>query len=297
MNWTNITFFQSRTAPSYRQRHALGLALLTLVADTSAFSQQPAASNPASPDPLAATASPAWEREFFQNCAFVCVDIQPGQRSHMSEADVPKLWRKAGFTAADVNAASDYAFDVAYPNARKVVDACRSLRLPMIFVHWGCRFRDGMDLDPEVRKELLGQHGTNYSVWGHCVQDANARPADELGVRSGEYVLPKSGQDAFRSSNIGFLLTNLNVRNIVFIGGHTEACLGRTAQSAKQRGFRMLCVEDATFNARESTRQKGIEQAKYDHVVTTEQFLKLAKEACETLAPPDTKTATTPHPN
>lgn len=230
------------------------------------------------PRPTAASsADTSWAREFFQNCAFVCIDIQPGQRSHVEESAVPKLWRQMGFTAADVNAASDFAFDVAYPNARKVVDACRSLHLPMIFVHWGCLFRDGMDLDPDVRKELLGQHGTNFLAWGHCVQDASARPAEILGVRPGDYVLPKSAQDAFRSSNISFLLTNLHVQNIVFIGGHTEACLGRTAQSAKQRGFKMLCVEDATFNARESTRRKGIEASKYDHVLTTKQFVELAK--------------------
>lgn len=226
-------------------------------------------------------------RDFFQRCAFVCIDIQPAKRTHLEETAVPKLWREMGFSAADVNAATDYAFDVAYPNARKVVDACRDLHMPMVFVHWGCLFRDGMDLDPAVRKEFLAQHGTNYEAWGHCVQDDSARPAEGLGVRSGDYVLPKSGQDAFSSSNIGFLLTNLNVRNIVFIGGHTEACLGRTAKSAKERGFKTLCVSDATFNARESTRLKGIEQSNYDFVVTTDEFVQLVRDRRPTPANSD----------
>lgn len=229
-------------------------------------------------------AGTAWAREFFQNCAFVCVDIQPAKRGHMDENSVPKLWRTMGITADDVNAANDYAVDVAYPNARKVVDACRTLHLPMIFVHWGCLFRDGMDLDPTVRQEFLNQHGTNYAAWGHCLGDAAARPAEELGVRPSDYVLPKSGQDAFNSSNIKFLLANLGVRNLVFIGGHTEACLGRTATSAKDHGFKTLCIADATFNARESTRLKGIEQSKYDHVLTTAEFVKLAKEFAHSAA-------------
>ena len=255
--------------------------ILMLATVTQGFGEAAPSTGNSAFDSHAAETNTAWAREFFQSCAFVCVDIQPAKRTHVEESAVPKLWRQKGFTAADVNAATDYSFDVAYPNARKVADACRSLRLPMIFVHWGCLFRDGMDLDPKVRKELLGQYGTNYLTWGHCVQDATARPADELGVRPGDYVLPKSGQDAFRSSNIGFLLTNLNVRNLVFIGGHTEACLGKTAESAKQRDFKTLCVENATFNARESTRLKGIEQAKYDHVVTTEEFVKLVKEVSQ----------------
>ena len=266
------------------QRRLLCLALVALCAATPVSSQQPAASTPATIEPQATTAKPALEREFLEHCAFVCVDIQPGLRKHLSEAEVPKPWRQAGFTAADVNAATDYAFDVAYPNARVVADACRSLRLPMVFVHWGCLFRDGMDLDPEIRKTLQGEHGTNYEAWGHCTLDSNCRPADVLRVRPGEYVLPKTGQDAFNSSNLGFVLTNLDVHNIVFVGGHTEACLGKTARAARQRGYRTLCVVDATFNARESSRRKGIEQAPFDYVLTTAQFLKLAKDATEAAA-------------
>jgi len=215
--------------------------------------------------------------EFLSRCAFVCVDVQPAKRKQISEAELPKPWQRAGFTAADVNAATDYAFDVAYPNARLVADACRDARLPMVFLHWGCLFRDGMDLDPEIRKTFQMEHGTNYAAWGHCISDSQCRPADELAVRAGEYVLPKTGQDAFGSSNLGFVLTNLNVRNLVFVGGHTEACLGKTARTAHQRGFRTLCVEDATFNARESTRRKGIAEAQFDSVITAAQFEHLVR--------------------
>jgi len=138
-----------------------------------------------------------------------------------------------------------------------------------------------MDLDPEIRKMLRSEYGTNYAAWGHCILDSQCRPADELGVRPGEYALPKTGQNAFNSSNLGFVLTNLNVRNLVFVGGHTEACLGKTAQTAHQRGFRTLCVEDATFNARESTRRNGILQANFDYILSTAQFQKLVQKAKE----------------
>jgi nicotinamidase-related amidase len=264
----------------FRLHAGITTAILALGTITSTCAQQTPTVDKFSESTTSA-ANTTWAPEFFKNCAFVCVDIQPAKCGHIDENAVPKLWRTMGITAADVNAANDYAIDVAYPNARKVVDACRGLHLPMIFVHWGCLFRDGMDLDPDVRKEFLDQHGTNYAAWGHCLGDAASRPADELGVRPGDYVLPKSGQDAFNSSNISFLLANLGARNLVFIGGHTEACLGRTAKSAKAHGFKTLCIADATFNARESTRLKGIEQSKYDHVLTTAEFVKLAKELAQ----------------
>ncbi|MBK9140404.1 MAG: cysteine hydrolase [Verrucomicrobia bacterium] len=262
-----------------------GLALVSLMALGSRLvADEPSSATNASAavDDLPARAMPT--PDFFQGCAFICVDIQPGERKHLTDEAVPKGWRKGGFTAADVNAATDYAFDVAYPNARLVADACRRLRLPMIFLHWGSLFRDGMDLDPEIRKTFLTEYGTNYAAWAHCIQDPQSRPADELGVRPGEYVLPKTGQDAFTSSNLGFLLTNLNVRNLVFVGGHTEACLGETARSARERGFRTLCVVDATFNARESSRLKGIREAKFDFVLTTDEFVKFAQSAANALS-------------
>ncbi len=217
------------------------------------------------------------DASFFQHCAFVCVDIQPGARTHLTAEQLPKSWQRNGFSAADVNAATDFAFDVAYPNARQVADTCRSLGLPMIFIHWGCLFKDGMDLDPEIRKSFLAEHGQDYETWGHRLGDPTSRPAEFMGVREGDYVMPKSGQDAFTSSNLKFVLTNLGTTNLVFVGGHTGACLGKTALSAKRLGFRTLCIEDATFDARQSTRVKQIYESGFDYVITTEDFLKLAK--------------------
>jgi len=249
-------------------------ALLTGVA-LAAGAWLPAASSAEAP------ASPAaWDPSFLQHCAFVSVDVQePGPRNHVTEETVPKLWKQMGFTAADVNAAVDYTYDVAFPNSRRVAEACRSFGLPMIFIHWGCLFKDGMDLDPDVRREFLNQFGPNYDKWGCCQGDPLARPAAFLGVRAGEYVIPKSAQDAFVSSNLKNVLRNLGVENIVFIGGHTGACLGKTAASAKRLGFRMLCVEDATFDARQSSRRPWIDQTGYDYVVTTDEFLALLQAA------------------
>lgn len=225
------------------------------------------------------------DSSFLENCAFISVDVQEtGPRAHLADEQLPKEWKGFGFTAADVNAAVDHAFDVAYPNSRRVADACRSARLPMIFIHWGCLFHDAMDLDPVIRKAFIAEHGLHPEKWGHRIGDPTARPAAILGVREGEYVLPKTAQDAFASSNLGFLLANLGVKNIVFIGGHTGACLGKTAVSAKRLGYRILCVEDATFDARQSARVRCIEETGYDYVVSTAKFERFVREAGSTKA-------------
>lgn len=219
------------------------------------------------------------DASFLKHCAFVSVDIQEGSPpTPMAEAEVPPLWKKMGFTADDVNAANRFAWDVALPNAVKVADACRRQGLAMIFIHWGYFFEDGMDLDPDIRKTMLDEHGTDYAKWSGFDGQPGSRVAKVLGVRKGEYVIAKAAQDAFRSSNIDFVLRNLGIKHIVFVGGHTGACLGKTAQSAKRLGYRTLCVKDATNNARESSRESDIQATGYDHVVTTAEFLALIEK-------------------
>ena len=126
----------------------------------------------------------------------------------------------------------------------------------MIFIHWGYLFEDAMDLDPDIRKTFVRDLGTDYAKWSGHIAQPGSRPAKAFGIRPGDYVLAKAAQDAFRSCNIAFVLRNLEIKNIVFVGGHTEACLGKTAKSAKAQGYATLCISDATSNARESTRPK-----------------------------------------
>ena len=214
---------------------------------------------------------------FLGECALVSVDIQEGTRPEpMTDEGLPADWKAMGFTAADVNAAHAFTWDVAIPNALEVAAACLRLGMPRIFIHWGFRFRDGMDLDPIVRQAMLKNHGNDATTWGGYIEHPGSQPMRSFGIRDTDYVLAKTAQDAFISSHLGFVLTNLDVRNVILIGGHTEACLGKTASSARRLGYHTLCVHDATNNARESTRTKGIEESQFNHKISTAEFLALA---------------------
>jgi len=216
------------------------------------------------------------EPSFFGNCAFISVDFQEITRQPMeSDADMPEEWRAQGFTVADCNAATDYLFDVALPNGRKVADACRAKGMPMVFVHWGWSLPKGMDLAPAIRKTFLKEYGEEYDKWPHHVSSPTSRPAEALDVRDGDYVIAKTDQDAFTSSNLGFVLANSGVKNLVFVGGHAGACLGKTARHAKELGYATLCVEDATWDARESTRKNHIRESNYDYIVSTSELVNL----------------------
>jgi len=214
---------------------------------------------------------------FFDNCALVGIDVQKlGRRQHFKSTDeLPAGWRKKGFAVADCNAAIDYARRVALPNVKKTVEAARQLGLPIVFIHWDSPSRDGIDVAPAHRQDLLAQLG------GDCEPPLHSTPsATALRQQRADYVvLAATDQDAFTSSYIGLVLENLGAQNIVFIGGHAGAggCLERTAKHAKQLGFNILCVEDATSDARQSARRQSILDTGYDHIVSTQQFLELAQ--------------------
>jgi len=227
-------------------------------------------------DLVKATIDPA----FFTGCAFVCIDMQDGgPQEPISEEDLHEEWRAMGFTVEDVNNAYDYAWGVALPNAAKVARECSAVGIPRVFAHWGFQFPDGMDLDPVVRSKMLRQHGSDFSKWPGHIAHPGAKPASCFDIQPTDYVLPKTSQDAFASSTLHFVLANLRVRNLIFVGGHTEACLCKTALTAKRLGYTTLCVEDATSNARESSRFHGILGSEFDFVVTAETLLHALQSA------------------
>ena len=214
---------------------------------------------------------------FFEDCVFVCIDIQEGGGEPVTS--IPKTWEAMGYTVETCNAASLHYGQTVKPNARRVADACRALGLPMVFVHWGARFKDGMDMDPRLRKGWA--EGTNPEEATPHIDKPGSRPDKGLGIREGEYVLAKTAQDAFTSCNVGFVLENLEAKHLVFVGGHTNpgGCLGQTAKSARAKGYTILCIEDATYDAGEITRIPGIAAVPFDYVLDTATFVALAEKA------------------
>ncbi len=221
---------------------------------------------------------------FLIEAAFVSIDLQaditdPDEpRRYADDEFILRRLAEQGKTVHDMHAAWDFTIDVVLPNACKIADACRALELPMIFVHWGFRLHDGTDLDPNVVEEFRARFGSDVKNWLHFVGGPTGKPASQFKVRNGEYVLAKTAQDAFVSSDLEHLLRNLGVRNIIFVGGHTGACLGKTCQSARERGFKALLIEDAANEHVQSCRIKNLEAFGYDSCITTEAFLSLAQE-------------------
>jgi nicotinamidase-related amidase len=242
--------------------------VLGLVVALGIVAQHPAACSP--PD------SP--DASFFDDAVFVSIDFQPPM---WRDEPLPKGFAELGITREDVDEARRFLVEEALPNARRVADGSRKLGIPLIFVHWGYQFEDGMDLHPPTYNAFMDNYGPDTSRWPHHLSQPDSRPAEELGVRPGEYVIAKTAQDAFISSNIAFVLENLEAKKIVFVGGDTGACLGNSARSAIEAGYEVLCVKDATFDASQRRRLEMFELIGCHHVLSTEEFEQLVEQTLE----------------
>ena len=224
--------------------------------------------------PAAAGRRESPDPSFFEDAVFVSIDFQPPM---WRDEPLPKGFAELGITREDVEEARRFLVEEALPNARRVADGSRKLGIPLIFVHWGYQFEDGMDLHPPTYNAFMDNYGPDTSKWPHHISQPDSRPAEELDVRPGEYVIAKSAQDAFISSNIAFVLQNLEAKRIVFVGGDTGACLGNSARSAIEAGYEVLCVKDATFDASQRRRLEMFELIGCHYVVSTEEFERLVE--------------------
>jgi nicotinamidase-related amidase len=138
-------------------------------------------------------------------------------------------------------------------------------------LRWGAHDPNALDMEPIVRKYYVQFLGNDPKKWGILDIQVDPRLTE---VAPGIEVV-KTGHDAFVSSNLDFILKNLGIQKIFIIGGHTNACYLGTSQSAKKKGYTTISIEDATTDAAESLRLKGIEKANFDYIIKTKDLNKI----------------------
>ena len=212
--------------------------------------------------------------------ALLVVDMQVGRNPgavfssdekipEPGEIPLPEEWKKAGLTAEDVIDAIKHERNVAFPNSLKVIEYFKKINRPVIYLRWGSFVDDALDMEPNVRKESILLMGEDTSKWDVEIIQVDPRL---LKVAKGIEVV-KTGHDAFTSSNINYVLKNLNIKNVFMIGGHTNACYLATAQSAKKNGYNIISIHDATTDAFETKRMSGIEKAEFDLILSSEELI------------------------
>lgn len=119
------------------------------------------------------------------------------------------------------------------PNIKRLMNKARFNDVPVIYVS-----DSHSEDDPEF--SLWGEHAMAGEEGSEIVSD--------LTPQEGDYTLRKEKYSAFYETELGSLLENLNIEEIVLTGVLTHICIQHTAADAFYRGYDIIvpkgCVED-----------------------------------------------------
>jgi nicotinamidase-related amidase len=123
---------------------------------------------------------------------------------------------------------------VIVPNIRRLQDAFRAADMEVIQVRIQAMTADGRDRSPSHKK--LGHAGDPTS--------RETEILDELKPVGDELVFNKTAGSVFLSTNITYVLRNMDIENLVVVGVVTTGCVHTAVTDAADLGFHVVLVED-----------------------------------------------------
>ena len=121
------------------------------------------------------------------------------------------------------------------PNQVKLLKAVRGARQNVLHTIIESLTADGRDRS--LDHKLSDMHLPRGSFQAGII--------DELAVIENEIVLPKTSSGVFNSTNIDYVLRNLETRHLIIAGIVTDQCVDMAVRDAADRGYLVTLVEDA----------------------------------------------------
>ncbi|AZE48124.1 Isochorismatase [Pseudomonas chlororaphis] len=121
------------------------------------------------------------------------------------------------------------------PNQQKLLAAMRGARQNVLHTIIESLTADGRDrsLDHKLSDMHLPKGSPQAAI------------IDPLAARENEIVLPKTSSGVFNSTNIDYVLRNLQTRHLIVAGIVTDQCVDMAVRDAADRGYLVTLVEDA----------------------------------------------------
>jgi nicotinamidase-related amidase len=193
--------------------------------------------------------------------ALLSIDMQNGEYS-------PDMLREA--CKLDSRLAGKRAFlerldQVVLPNQRRLQEAARAAGIEVIFTVIESLTRDGRDRSLDHKISRL--HHSKGS-WG-------ARVIEQVGPVGDEIIIPKTSSGVFNSTNIEYVLRNLDIRYLVVYGVVTDQCVESAIRDAADRGFLVTQIVDCCAGETGAHHQRSIDamNGHYCRTRTTDQMI------------------------
>ena len=134
--------------------------------------------------------------------------------------------------------AQEYYFDrlkyTVLPNVRRLQDAFRARELEVIHTRIQSHTRDGRDRSPGHKR--LGLHAAPGS--------REAEFIEEVAPQGDEIVINKTASGVFNSTNLGYILRNLEITGLFVTGVYSNECVSTAIRDACDLGFYVTLISD-----------------------------------------------------
>jgi ureidoacrylate peracid hydrolase len=148
-----------------------------------------------------------------------------GEYTHLPQEEVE---RRYGYFFREMR-------ERAVPNMQRLQLACRKAGVEVMYTVIQSLTKDGRDM------------GLDYKISGlFCpIGSHDARVIDEIAPVADEMVIPKTSSSVFISTNIHYILGNLDVKHLIVCGVLTDQCVDSTVRDACDLGYLVTLVTDA----------------------------------------------------
>jgi nicotinamidase-related amidase len=189
----------------------------------------------------------------------------PEQRAALLVVDVQNWTLRAQQAAANPEF-QRAATGRVIPNIRRLLDAFRAARLEVVYTVIENLTDDGRDRSLDYK---LSDISVAKGSW-------EAQVIPEVAPARDEIVLSKTSSSAFHSTNLDYLLRNLDIEDVFVVGFLTDQCIDHTVKDGADRGYYMTCVHDCCAAATETRHAAALECfGGYCRMLTTAEALQL----------------------
>lgn len=161
-------------------------------------------------------------------------------RTALLVVDMQRIWLEPGLDPSHPERGPDHYFyretsARVVPNNERLLSAARANGIEVVHTIIQSLTEDGRDRS--LDHKLTPIHIPPSMAEGH--------PVPPLAPVGDEIVLPKTSSGIFNSTNIDYLLKNLDIEYLVICGIMTDQCVDMAVRDAADRGYLVTCVADA----------------------------------------------------
>jgi ureidoacrylate peracid hydrolase len=192
--------------------------------------------------------------------AFLIIDVQNytmeggGEYTGMEAAEIE---RKYGYFFREMRGR-------AIPNIQRLLTSCRGKGIEVLYTVIASLTEDGRDLS------------LDYKISGmFCPKSSrDAQVLDEVAPVGDEIVLTKTSSSVFISTNIHYILGNMEKKQLIIAGALTDQCVDSAVRDACDLGYLVTLVTDACATQSRVRHENSLaNNAGYCRQITTEALL------------------------